>query len=181
MGDQPPQPPAAINARPSRSRRATASSSAHAWSAVASVRTSGVCTTATPRARQASRSTWSVPTEKVATTRSPGPAASSSGGVDAVVELHQQRRRPHGPRPELGRRHGGLARGHVDLEARVGERRQPGVGERAGHQDPRARRAPRRARTPRRRPGRAARHRGSVGATNTTVVRGGTVARPEPA
>ena len=106
-----PRPPLAARA-PSRGarqiRRASASSSANARSAVASVSTSGVLPTGMPRAAAASRSMLSVPTAMFAIACRRGRGVEQRG-VDAVGEQRQQAlglgdaRRAARPAPAAGR------------------------------------------------------------------------------
>ena len=71
--------------RPHSCGRAAARVRLSASSAVASVSTSGVLVTITPRRRHSASSTLSIPTAKFATTRSWGPAASSSCSPTSTV------------------------------------------------------------------------------------------------
>ena len=76
VGAQPDQVPARTIRSPSPARRAAARISSIAHSAVATLSTSGVFTTASPRARAAATSMWSNPTLNVPSTRTlPGSAA----------------------------------------------------------------------------------------------------------
>ena len=104
---------------PSATRRTSASISAIVSSAVACVSTSGVFETTTPRRVHAGTSTLSNPTAKLATTRSCGPAASSSSSSIRSVSIVISPSRPADAREQLLPRRRPLGVVHVELERRL--------------------------------------------------------------
>ena len=134
-----PRPPLALAhlaPRPRGSRRASASSSAKARSAVASVSTSGVLPTGMPRAAAASRSMLSVPTAVVRDRPQPRRGVEQRP-VDAVGDERQQ---PVRVARALAQRSagGGSRSGHTSTSCAACRRSSAGTGSRAGDRSTRA-------------------------------------------
>ena len=87
------QPPAACSRRHASTRREAASSSSMPSSAVASVSTPGVLSTAMSRAAAAARSTWSTPTDSVAIARTDAGSAAIVGAcIGSVLQINSASR-----------------------------------------------------------------------------------------